>query len=225
MNPTSLPHALEVLSKIPDNTNGATRLGPKGGDLDKPNGSAARSAGLKGGIDPATGLPGLHRFRTNEKFQDTAAPGIACEQPWHRMAAFMLLAGRTNSEIAMAASVSADSVGNLRAQRWFQELLATLANEQGQDLQAAITTHAHDAINRLAEIAQGDLKEMGVRNVLAANLAIVEHAKGKATQTILSSVSHTTMEAAEEMASIQQQLAALRSSAAREEPKTLTLAQ
>jgi hypothetical protein len=213
--------ALEVLSKLPDNT----KTGPKGGNLDAPNQPEARRAGHNGGLNEATGLPGLHRYGSGKEFSDVAAVGVKNEKPWHRMAAFMLLAYRTNSEIAMAAGVDVDAVKTLRNQRWFQELLATLANEQGQDLQAAVTAHAHDAINRLAEIASGDFKELGVRNVLAANLAIIDHSKGKPTQTILSSVSHSTMEASEEMASIQQQLAALRSSAERNEPKTLTLPQ
>jgi hypothetical protein len=212
MNPvSSLSLALDVLSKLSDNT----KRGPQGGDLERPLQPEARRASFNGGVNEATGLPGLHRFGTDKAFKDSSVVGFKNEQAWHRMAAFMILAGRTNSEIGMAAGVTAQTVSVLRAQRWFQELLATLANEQGQDLQAAITTHAHDAINRLAEIASGDVKEYGVRNVLTASLAIIDHAKGKATQTILSSVSHSSMEASEEMASIQQQLAALRSSAER----------
>jgi hypothetical protein len=44
------------------------------------------------------------------------------------MAAYMLNAGRTNSEIAIAAGVKAGEVGVLRQQRWFQELCATIAD-------------------------------------------------------------------------------------------------
>lgn len=228
MNSASdIPNAVFVLSQIPDNTRDRTsglghgeavgRKGPRGGNLDDPQFHPERRNSALNAQPNETGLPGLHRF------EDATVPGLKNEQPWHRMAAFMLLVGRTNSEIGMAAGKTPAEVSFLRAQRWFQELLATLANEAGQDLQAAITTHAHDAINRLAEFAQGDIKELGARNVLSACLAIVDHAKGKPTQTILSSVTHNTMQPAEEMADIHQQLAALRSSAAREEPKTVVL--
>jgi hypothetical protein len=123
----------------------------------------------------------------------------------------------------MAAGREPSAVACLRTQRWFQELLAVLANEHGQDLQAAITSHAHDAINRIAEIANGDIETYGVRNILAASQLLLEQAKGKATQTVVSTVSHTTHASpSEEMESIQQQLAALRSSSTKEAPLALS---
>lgn len=186
-------------------------LGPNGGNLKNPaQFPQHRRAEHNAPIDPETGLPGLHRF---EK-PDTATCGIKDEKYWHHMAAYMILAGRTNSEIAMAARVTPEHVSHVRGQRWFQILLGTLANRDGEDYQAAINTHAHNAINRIAEIASGDVKELGVRNVLSANQLLVEHAMGKPTQRIVSSVSHTTHASPDaEMADIQQQLAALRSSA------------
>lgn len=193
---------------------GSTGNGPQGGNLNNPDQHPERRrAALNTALDESTGLPGLHTFER----PDSALMGLKDEQPWHRMAAFMILAKRTNSEIAMAAGVKPHMISTLRGQRWFQILLGTLANEEGQDLHSAIATHAHDAINRIAEIATGDIKELGVRNVLAANQLILEHAKGKPLQSVISAVSHTThVSPSEEMADIQQQLAALRSSATKE---------
>ena len=208
-----------VMSSILDKTTTSEARGPNGGDLTnatyKPE---RRNAGLNAEIGE-NGLPKLHRFDK----PDAVEMGIKNEQPWHRLAAFMLLSGRTNSEIAMAAGREPSAVACLRTQRWFQELLAVLANEHGQDLQAAITSHAHDAINRIAEIANGDIETYGVRNILAASQLLLEQAKGKATQTVVSTVSHTTHASpSEEMESIQQQLAALRSSSTKEAPLALS---
>lgn len=195
-----------VLSGIMDNTKG-----PRGGNLLKHQ-PERRRASLNANIGES-GLPTLHRFDKAE----VAEPGVKNEQSWQRLAAFMLLSGRTNSEIALAAGRDIASVNLLRTQRWFQELLAVLANEQGADLHAAITSHAHDAINRIAEIASGDIETYGVRNILSASQLLLEQAKGKATQTVVSTVSHTTHASpSEEMESIQQQLAALRSSTTKE---------
>lgn len=194
-------------------------LGPNGGNLDHPQHRAEfRRAELNAPIDPETGLPGLHRFEKH----DTACVGIKDALPWHQMAAHMVIAERTNSEIAMAAGVGVAHVQTLRAQRWFQILLGTIANHEGQEYLSAIATHAHDAINRIAEIAQGDFKELGVRNVLAANQLILEHTKGKPLQSVVSNVSHSSnLSPAEQMEDIKQQLAALRSSAAPAEPLAL----
>ena len=201
-----------VLSSIPDKTRG-----PRDGDLTNETYKPERRTASLNTTLGENGLPKLHRF---EK-PDCVEMGLKNEQPWHRLAAFMLLSGRTNSEIAMAAGRAPSAVAALRTQRWFQELLAVLANEQGADLHAAITSHAHDAINRIAEIANGDIETYGVRNILSASQLLLEQAKGKATQTVVSTVSHTTHASpSEEMESIQQQLAALRSSAT-QEPKAL----
>jgi len=79
-------------------------LGPKGGNLEGPANSEARRSPLNARTDPQTGLPQLHRFGTNREFQDSATPSRVNEQPWHRLAAYMILAKRTNSEIALVPS-------------------------------------------------------------------------------------------------------------------------
>lgn len=186
--------------------------GPRGGNLGNPDQHPERrNASYQ---DNGTGFH-------NSQPKDTATMGLQKEQAWHKMAAYMLLAGRTNSEIAIAAGVTPQTVSILRGQRWFQENLAALGNEQGQDLAAAITTHAHDAINRIAEIASGDIETYGVRNILSASQTILDHAKGKAVQSIVSHSTHSHASPSEEMESIQQQLVALRSSSS--QTKTLEL--
>ena len=190
-----------VLSKIRDNT-----VGARGGNLEAPGSyPERRRSPLNAGTTP-DGMPMLHKFVKD----DSAVVGRKAEQPWNRMAAFMLLAGRTNSEIALAAGVTPMCVSQLRAQRWFQELLSVLANESGQDVTGALMSHVHNAINAIAEIAE---TSDNPRVRLSANLALLEHAHGKPLQKVISSVSHTTHASpSEEMESIQQQLATLRAS-------------
>jgi hypothetical protein len=176
--------------------------GPRGGNLDNPRQQPeARRAPLN--TKPVEGQPGLHTFR------DTAQKGVLDEKPWHRMAAYMLLSGRTNSEIALAAGVEASWVSNLRAQRWFQELLAVIANDNGQAMKGLVDSEAQAAFNRIVEIAQDE--EVGARVRLAANQLIVEHSMGKPTQKIISHSTHSVSRTpADEMAEIQQELDALR---------------
>lgn len=186
--------------------------GPLGGDLNNPrNNPQFRNAPFQGEVKE-NGTLGLHDPRE----QDTTRHGIQKEQPWHRMAAFMLLAGRTNSEIAMAASVTAIAVSTLRGQRWFQELLATLANETGADITGLLASEAQNSLNTIVDI-RDDL-ELPARVRLAAAQTLLEQSHGKPTQKIISAVSHTTFASpSEEMESVQQQLAALRSSATQKE--------
>src|SRR5262249_33670998 len=110
----------------------AVNLGPRGGNLEAAGSQPeARRSPLNANIDPYSGLPQLHR---KNGFTDTAVVGRKNEQPWHRLMAFMMLANRTDSEIAMAADVSIETVRQVKANRWFQELLSTLANNQGEDV-------------------------------------------------------------------------------------------
>lgn len=187
--------ALTVLSDV----------GPRGGDLTKEHEHRERRvAQLNADVDPATGMPKLHRFSKVE----TAVPGLKNEQPWHRMAAYMLQAGRTNSEIALAANVGVPAVVLLRTQRWFQDLLATISNESGQDIQGALLSHVHTAINNIADIANDP--ELPARVRLAANVSLLEHANGKPTQKIVSTSTVSHLDAKEEFAQIEDELRILR---------------
>lgn len=177
-------------------------FGPRGGNLNSPRQKPeARRASLN-----TNGGETLHR---SVGFKDTAHCGIEKEMPWHRMAAFMLLAGRTNSEIALGAGVTVAQVSNVRAQRWFQELLATLANEQGEDIRGALQSYALEAVEGIAEIARDT--DAGSRVRLSAFTTLLEHANGKPTQTIVSETTHRRgLDVNVEMDEIQTELKRLR---------------
>lgn len=162
-----------------------------------------RQAHLNAQPDPVTGLPQLHRF------QDTAAQPRKNEQPWHRMAATMLLAGCDNEQIARAANVHPATVSAIRAQRWFQELLATLANTQIQPVLGLLAAEAVASVQKLVELRDGAESE---RVQLAAAVSLLEHHKGKAHVTISQDI-HTSkshQDPLQEYEEIQQDLAALR---------------
>lgn len=150
-------------------------VGPKGGNLDNPDQRPdRRKASFNGSISH-----GLHRFVSNE---DKAYEGLKNEQPWHRMAAYMLNAGRTNSEIAMAARVGVGEVSILRQQRWFQELCATIANNDGEEVLGALKAEALNSINVLASLR--DAAESETVQATCARV-LLEHANGKPLQRIV----------------------------------------
>lgn len=184
-------------------------LGPRGGQLDAPAHKADwRRAEHNAPPCPVTGLPGLHKHEGSEpEFKDSVTLGIKDEQPWHRMAAYMILAGRTNSEIAMAANVTPQTVSHLRAQRWFQQLLAVLANETGADITGLLASEAAASVEKLVFLRDNAESE---RVSLAAATSLLEHAHGKAVQKIVSHTSHTVVPPQEEMAQLQQELEVLR---------------
>lgn len=184
-------------------------LGPRGGKTDvhamRPE---YRNASLNAPM--VDGFPMLHKGPrpTREEAITTATVGKCDEQPWHRMAAFMLLAGRTNSEIAAAASVGPATVSHLRAQRWFQELLAVLANETGADIVGLLQSEAAASLETLVSLRDTGESE---RVRLAAALALFEHANGKPVQKVISHSSHSVHATPQdEMDAIQQELAVLR---------------
>jgi hypothetical protein len=180
--------------------------GPRGGNLDAQTSPAKpewRKTHLNGEVLPNGGLA-LHRF---EK-QEITVPGKKNEQPWHRMAAYMLNVGRTNSEIALAADVDPATVAQLRGQRWFQELCATIANEHGEALIGAIQSEAMDSLNTIVDLRDNSESD---RVRLSAATTILEQAHGKPVQKIVSDISHRVATSpTEEMEAIQAELAALR---------------
>lgn len=180
------------------------KVGPRGADLSRPDLHPQwRNQSLQTETLPSGGQS-LHRF---EK-PDATVHGHKNEQVWHRMAALMLLSGRTNSEIAMAAGVTPGVVSVLRSQKWFQELLATLANEAGQDVTGAIRSYALEAVEGIHQIAISAESESVQLN---AYRTLLEHATGKPIQKTVSEVSHSVSRSpSEEMQELQQELAALR---------------
>jgi hypothetical protein len=122
---------------------------------------------------------GLHR---KKGYVPTSTMGLQNEQPWMLMAAYMFAMKRTNSEVAVAAGVGVEAVKILRAQKWFQQRLAQIANNQGDEITAAFHAHALESVERIADIAQNSESE---RVRLAANQIIVEQAVGKPVQKTL----------------------------------------
>lgn len=176
-------------------------LGPRGGNLDDPRTSRERRNAEHSGQVDENGVLRLHGF------QDTAAPGLQKEQPWHRMAAMLIIANRTNKEIAEAANVTPTTVSQLRAQRWFQELLATLAHEQGQDVMSLLRSEAAASVQTLVSLRDGSESD---RVKLAAATTLLEHAHGKAVQKVLAITGKASpggyASPADEMAEIQREL-------------------
>lgn len=165
--------ALET-APVPDKT------GPRGGLINNPvyNPDARKSH-----FNSPNGLDALHRFTK----EDTTRQGIQKEQPWHRMAAFMLNAGRTNSEIALAAGKDVGSVSQLRGNRWFQELCATIANNVGEELVGLIQSEAQESIETIVALRDGSESD---RIRLTAAITLLEHAHGKPTQKVVTDVTH-----------------------------------
>jgi hypothetical protein len=188
--------AIQLQAKKPTN-----EVGPKGGNLNNPDQHPQwRTESFNGSIEH-----GLHRF---SKDTDSATGGVKNEQPWHRMAAYMLNAGRTNSEIAMAAGVRPDEVSLLKQQRWFQELCATIANTDGEDLLGLLRSEAAESITTLVKLRDfADSESIQ----LSAARTLLEQAHGKPIQKIISDVTtRRPKDPKEEMNQLTEELAALR---------------
>lgn len=173
-------------------------LGPRGGNLENPLQHPERRRSDFNGAKET-----LHRFSPGD---DSARCGLKNEQPWHRMAAFMLLAKRTNSEIAAAAGVTPEAVSLVRGQRWFQQLLGTLANDAGEEVIAVIQGEALASVERI--IAIRDHAESD-RVALSAATTLLEHATGKPVQKTVTSSRPSHLTPQEEFTQIQEELAAM----------------
>lgn len=179
--------------------------GPRGGHLD--NGSVDRRTASFNPVSGAEGSIGLH------KFVDRAVVGLKEEQPWHRMAAHMLLAGRSNDQVAQSAGVTAQMVSTLKAQRWFQEMLATVAAEIGADIMAVVKG---EALASVAEIVALRDSSESDRIRLSASTTLLEFGVGKPTQRIITeNKPFTGKTPAQEYDEIQKELADLRLAAQR----------
>jgi len=175
-------------------------IGPNGGNLfdDRLN-AERRRADFNGGETT------LHRFERN----DVASRGLKNEQAWHRMAAYMLLAGRTNSEIALAANCSIVEVSQLRSQQWFQQLLGTIAANEGEAVIGAVMSEALASVETLVEL-RDDLNQRGATR-LGAALALIEHAVGRPVQKTLTAKVHNPYRTPqEEYAELKQELEGLK---------------
>lgn len=150
---------------------------------------------------------GLHRFGGFNP--DTTCHGLKNEKPWHRMAAYMLNAGRTNSEIAMAAGVHPTTISILRAQKWFQELCATIANNEGEEITGAIQSYTLEAVEEIHDLASNSESE--TIRLRAWNL-LLEQGRGKAIQRIVTANTKTNLPPEDEMVELTTELQNLRRS-------------
>lgn len=191
----SLDETLAALQR--ESTKPSNVVGPRGGNLDNPAQHPEwRKSEFNGSIER-----GLHRH-------DTATGGVKDEQPWHRMAAFMLIAGRTNSEIAIAAGVTPGEISLLKQQRWFQELCATIANNEGEEIVGMLTGEAVASISKLVS-----LRDFGESESIqfASARTLLEQAHGKPVQKVISDVtSRRAQSPQEEMEQLKDELAALK---------------
>lgn len=194
-----LDEALKVLqlnSAKPGND-----VGPRGGDVNNPNlAPEYRKSGFNGSIEH-----GLHKFVDDE---DVANVGIKNEKVWHRMAAFMVVAGRTDSEIAMSAGVKPMQVAILKQQRWFQELLATIANQDGEEVIGMLKSEVLASIVKLASLR--DYSESDSVQAMCAR-TLIEQSEGKPVQKVITDNVHRRGQSPqEEMAAIHQELEMLK---------------
>lgn len=185
------------------------KRGPREGNLENPNLHSERRRTPFDGERDENGILRLHGWK------DKARVGLQKELPWARMAAMLILANRTNEEIAQAANVTKSEVSILRSQLWFQELLATLAQEEGESYQALMRAEVVKSIQKVVELR--DYSESD-RVQLAAAQLIIEQVEGKAVQKVLAITSTVkTPEGStpeEQMANIQSELSTLRNARA-----------
>lgn len=151
--------------------------GPRGGDLQDRT-MEHRNSPFQADVEDGVRL--LHRF---EKPTDVAVCGTKDEQPWHRLAAYLMVEGKTVPEVAKAAGVAESTVYKLKANRWFQQLLASIAQEMGQTITEK--THAEAAAS-LAVLVQLRDNAESERVKLAAATTIYEHSQGKPVQKVFS---------------------------------------
>ena len=197
MGAVNLDSFLQKLNGGGEAHDGTPRRGPRGGLIDNPTyHPEARNAPLSARIietKDGEKIVGLHDSRE----QDSTRHGVQAEKPWHRMAAHMLNRGFTNIDVADAAGVDPGMVSILRAQRWFNELCATLAEDKEKVIRARLDGYALDAVEEIAKIAFNDaVNEKGeaivpARVRLTAQTTLLEQAVGRPTQKVLS-VSATT---------------------------------
>lgn len=192
---------LEFGTEVP--TAPSPTVGPRGGDLTAATHPREwRTASLK---DQATGL---HRFEG--EFKETTVVPVKNEQAWHLMAAYMIVAKRTNSEVAMAAGVDVNTISRLKAQRWFQERLAQIANEEGEEVVGVLKGEALASVMKLVELRDHAESE---RVQLTAATTLVEHANGKPTQKVISHSVRHNLDPKEEYDELMRDLEALKKQA------------
>ncbi len=178
--------------------------GPRGGNLNNPQQNPeARRTPFQPIQLADSSMPGLHR---GKEFKDVATFGLVNEQPWHRMAALMILNGYTNVEIAMSAKVKPGEVSILRSQRWFQELLSQIANDKGEEITGILEGYSTDAVEQIHDIMQNAESD---RVRLSAAITILEQVRGKPKQFIQSETRTGKLDPKTELEELERDIQAL----------------
>lgn len=105
------------------------------------------------------------------------------EQPWHRQAAHLLAAGKSQKETALICDVDKVSVNQLFRVPWFQEMVVELMEANGQnDLMALFKAELLNSHNTLVELRDN----LQVSPTVRANIAntMIERIYGKPTQRV-----------------------------------------
>jgi len=85
---------------------------------------------------------------------------ILKEKPWHRIAAYCVACGASDSQIAKVIGHGRQAVWELRQQPWFQERVASILHEHGGEVARRMLEEAGPlAVQKLVELMQsGDLQ-------------------------------------------------------------------
>lgn len=122
------------------------------------------------------------------------------EQDWHRVAAYMLAAGRSPQEVACACDKGVDSVYAVQRNEWFQQTVLQIQREHGlDDLMAMFRGEVFNSFNTLVEIRDSKQAPFAVRR--ASAMDILERVMGKPQQNV---VVDTTVRSADPVAEAEQ---------------------
>lgn len=182
-------------------------LGPRGGDL---NGNL-RPESKRVPLNVEDLGDGIYSLHKQNGFKEVACNGIKDAQPWHMMAATMMLAGLSMQDIARAAGCTPGYLSVLKAQRWFQEHLAIKAAENGKGIANLIQSEVLSSIQTIIDIR--DDPEEGARTRLQAANIILEQGQGKPVQKNINFTATTSFSSLEEEEkALKEELKAIRQS-------------
>lgn len=191
-----------------------TAVGPRGGDLNRPEYCRERRESHAQSHLLDSGELALHRFEPDA----VAKQGLKNEQSWHRVAAWMLATTDASlADVAKAAGVNYETVGVLNSQLWFQELKATFASEVGRSIGERFRQESEKCLDTMIALRDNDERDDNNRPLVSpatkAKICtdIIEQAHGKAVQKIISVSATTTFSSEqEEVEALKAKLQAIR---------------
>lgn len=134
---------------------------------------------------------------------------VQTERPWHRAAAYMMLAGQGHGEIAEALGKSAQMVSILSRQLWFQQKVAELAAASGGDeVTALIKGASKGCVLKLIALSEDEKTPKAV----VANVcnSLLDRYLGKAPQHVEITNHAPVGDIHEQMEQVERQLEELR---------------